>query len=699
MLGTEGLRWWRAAERPALGLLAVPAAVALPAAYYFALSVFDPAWELASESNAAGSQATWTWPWWAIALSVAPLAVPAALAYRTPALDWQSVAVRVWPFAALLVYLQPTGTFPYHSFQGLAIPLSILAVQGVLSVWPRPRPLLVAAALALLIVPGTVHKAEVAVNSVRAAGDPYFVFADEQRALDALEADPRPGGVLAPAYGGPHAAVQDRARGLRGCALVDARLGGASAGDPCAVRDWPSTRQGPGARTEERCALPLRGLQARTARSTCPASSPARGGTPLRLRDRVRAAPARRHRRRAEVRLALLFAGAALLSGITLLDGIQPNDEGLMLAAASRIAEGQVPYSDFWWFYPPGQPYLLAGLWELFGPSLLVWRLVRVLCDATVALLAYLLALRGGASPGLALASWLAAALAMAYPSGPHPFPFTLVLALTALLLFERRPLAAGALVGVATAWRIEFAAYLGLGIVLAYAVRGDGFVRHAGSFVGVAAAAGLLLYAPVVAAAGIGDSWDLLVRYPVEDFGEYQSLPFPLDYDGPLNTDSLGGFLSDSAENLLLFYLPLVLVLGLAGSLLALGLRFRRERWPQVAGAVFAIGMAHYLVTRPDVFHTAPLAVMVSVLAAWAIAESREPDPAAGARSPLRIAGACSWGAVGGRARVRHPRGSGPALARAAYRLCRAAPSGRRRRSGSRSRPNTTRERRSART
>jgi hypothetical protein len=31
---------------------------------------------------------------------------------------------------------------------------------------------------------------------------------------------------------------------------------------------------------------------------------------------------------------------------------------------------------------------------------------------------------------------------------------------------------------------------------------------------------------------------------------------------------------------------------------------------------------MAHYLVTRPDVFHTAPLAVMVAVLATWAVAE-----------------------------------------------------------------------------
>lgn len=340
------------------------------------------------------------------------------------------------------------------------------------------------------------------------------------------------------------------------------------------------------------------------------------------------------------MRLALLFAGAALLSGVTLLDGIQPNDEGLMLAAASRIAEGQVPYSDFWWFYPPGQPYLLAGLWDLFGPSLLVWRIVRVLCDATVAVLAYGLAVRGGASPRLALASWLAAALAMAYPSGPHPFPLTLALALGALLLFERRPLVAGALAGVAAAWRIEFAAYLALGILVAYGVRGQGFMRDAGRFLGAGAVVALVLYIPVVAAAGLGDSWDLLVRYPIEDFGEYQSLPFPFDYDGPLNTDSIGGFLSDSAENLLVFYLPLALMLGLAGSLVALGLRFRRERWARMASAVFAIGMAHYLVTRPDVFHTAPLTVMLAVLAAWAIADWRAREPRASReRSPLRVA------------------------------------------------------------
>jgi hypothetical protein len=201
IIASEALQYRRTRERPPLALLAVPAAALLPAAYYFVLSHSDESWRLAGESNAAGSQATWSWPWWAVALTVLPLAAPSVLAYRLPARSWQEIAVRVWPLAALVIYLAPVGTFPYHSFQGLAIPLSILAVQGFASHW-SPRPAVVVALLALMTLPGIAHKFSVAVNSIRAAGDPYFVFDGEQRALDSLAADPRPGGVLAPAYGG-----------------------------------------------------------------------------------------------------------------------------------------------------------------------------------------------------------------------------------------------------------------------------------------------------------------------------------------------------------------------------------------------------------------------------------------------------------------------------------------------------------------
>jgi hypothetical protein len=134
-----------------------------------------------------------------------------------------------------------------------------------------------------------------------------------------------------------------------------------------------------------------------------------------------------------------------------------------------------------------------------------------------------------------------------------------------------------------------------------------------------------------------------LLVDYPLNDFSDYQSLPFPFSYDGPLNTSGVGGFFSDSSEAILHFYLPLALVIGLLGSLVALAVGWSRERWWQAGVAVFSIGMGHYLLVRPDIFHTAPLAVMVGVLGAWALAgvwPKTQPGVAKSA-TPLRIAAA----------------------------------------------------------
>ena len=202
VVAVEAFQWWRARERPSLRVLVVPAAAALPAIYYFVLSKADESWKLASEANAAGGQPEWSWPWWAIVLTLLPLALPAALAYRLPAPSWQDLAVRVWPFAALVVYLQPGGTFPYHSFQGLVIPLGVLAVLGVASLRWRPSAALVVGAVALLTVLGFAHKVETAANNIHVGADPYFIFPDEHRGLDFLESDPRPGGVLAPLYSG-----------------------------------------------------------------------------------------------------------------------------------------------------------------------------------------------------------------------------------------------------------------------------------------------------------------------------------------------------------------------------------------------------------------------------------------------------------------------------------------------------------------
>lgn len=341
---------------------------------------------------------------------------------------------------------------------------------------------------------------------------------------------------------------------------------------------------------------------------------------------------------------ALLMLAGLAISSLTVRAGIQLNDEGLMLQAASRIANGEVPYSDFWWYYPPGQPYLLAGLWKVFGPSLIEWRAVRVLADASVALLAWQLA-RRYTNPKLALVVWAIAILAMTYPSGPHPFPIALAFALAALLSFEKRPLLAGILAGLCAAWRLEFAAYLALGVLLSYGLAPTALprLRSAARFALGSLLSAIVCFLPVVIAAGPRLCWQLLIEYPLNDFSAYQGLPLELIYNGPLNTGSLGGFFTDSLENMLLFYLPVVLLVGLGGSLVTLLIGRRgRSNYPLLALTVFSVGMAHYMIVRPDLFHTAPLAVCVAIVAAVAVSDGfRRSGASGGVQQGLKLIGA----------------------------------------------------------
>ena len=98
----------------------------------------------------------------------------------------------------------PVGTFPYHAFQGLTLPLVVL---GVLA-WRqhlrnRALPLWPALAVAfLLIVPGTAYRVDNIRKAVAVGRQPHFLTDGEHDALTALSRDKRPGGVLTPVYMG-----------------------------------------------------------------------------------------------------------------------------------------------------------------------------------------------------------------------------------------------------------------------------------------------------------------------------------------------------------------------------------------------------------------------------------------------------------------------------------------------------------------
>ena len=313
-----------------------------------------------------------------------------------------------------------------------------------------------------------------------------------------------------------------------------------------------------------------------------------------------------------------LFLGAALISGFSIRRGIDPFDEGLMLSTVDRLLRGQTPYVDFIWPYGPGQPYVLAGAAELFDRSLMWWRILRVACDAGVALLVFVM-LRGRVPLPLALVGWLCAACAMAQPVSANPFPLALLAGLGAFAVVTARPpgrrdwLWAGLLCAVAAAWRLDFGLYAAGATGLVILLRGDEGGREraarAARFAGTAVAGGLVLYAPFLIAAGPAEMYDQLVATAGRE-RDYWTLPFPLGYDGPFALWP-PGTAATRAKDVLGFYVPLLVMAGLVVAVVAAV----RERSAWLAGAAALTGgAAVYMFSRADEFHTTPGVVALAL-------------------------------------------------------------------------------------
>ncbi len=301
-----------------------------------------------------------------------------------------------------------------------------------------------------------------------------------------------------------------------------------------------------------------------------------------------------------------LFLLAAALAASTLRRGISPHDEGLMLMWGRRLADGQWPYRDFWSNYPPGQTLVTAALIKLFGPSLLVWRIVRALVGAAASILAFRL-VRRGAGTSLALGAWAAVAGAMAWPLTPGPNALAITLAFGAVLAARRHPAAAGALAGAAFLMRFE------VGIAAALAAMLAGGTRRAARRVALAAGAvAVACLLPFVIVAG-DDMADQTIGF-IGVAGQ-QRLPFPLDPSG----------LGADPNKLLELWFPLILV---AGSALWLGWGLLRRPGPPgwAMAPLIAVGVA-YLLSRTDEFHLVPLSAALAVGLALAAGAERDHD------------------------------------------------------------------------
>jgi hypothetical protein len=206
VVGAELCRWrelllaqarWR---RLALPLLTV-ALTGLPLIYYLLLGHLDLSWNLARDASKHA------FSFWSIVLGAAPLGIFAVLGYRGRSDDFFELALRVWAPAAVAIYVvSATGlsATPLHAFNGISLPLAVLAIKGVKRTGLRrlPRGRLVSTVAILLgTVPANAYALVVAHTFTDPTpGNANFITRDERDALTYLDRDPDPGGVLTQFY-------------------------------------------------------------------------------------------------------------------------------------------------------------------------------------------------------------------------------------------------------------------------------------------------------------------------------------------------------------------------------------------------------------------------------------------------------------------------------------------------------------------
>ena len=284
-------------------------------------------------------------------------------------------------------------------------------------------------------------------------------------------------------------------------------------------------------------------------------------------------------------------------------------DEGIVLAGADRVLQGDVPYRDFWSMYPPGQFYTLAFLFKLFGTSVLVERIYDLAIRSLLALCGFLVTRKLGLSTGAAVAGW---AMALVWTASTwfaaYPVYVALALIWMSLLLYlhylenkqARWLFCSGLVMALGAAFRHDLggmaALVLLVALVLEKAIGTEGRWRSLGAYLGGALSAGLPVVIYLIAAVGVGPLVDQLIVTPADVMPRYRWLPYP----------------AFSFDALAFYLFPLTLGLGLGLSLVLIVRKKERDRFTYGLFVLSLTGLLflNQVRVRSDEIHLFPAAM-----------------------------------------------------------------------------------------
>ena len=349
----------------------------------------------------------------------------------------------------------------------------------------------------------------------------------------------------------------------------------------------------------------------------------------------------------AETILTAVVVGLYLFPGCN--DGYSIYDEGIAVYGAERVFHGQVPYRDFWTMYAPGQYYLLAFLFKLFGPSLMVERICSTVIATLVCTMTYAILRQSAGRAPAAMCTVLAAVWLGGLKFFGSPMPTALLLSLASTYGIVRylddrkcRWLAVcGLLVGAATLFRHDIGIYTLIAetSLITLAALGIGVKRRSnyrplslrstlpfaalfGGFMLVVFPTALYFLIRVPFSELVAD----LITFPSAVYPHVRSLPFPLLWEEGGGNRSVAAAVRAALSPTnpsLPYYVPIVVyVVGLIYVVQTVRANFQRP-WPKrltVTLFFLVLGGLFFLqaIVRCDIHHFLPTflpAIIVSGL------------------------------------------------------------------------------------
>ncbi|MEM3000939.1 MAG: hypothetical protein QXP41_01930 [Candidatus Nitrosocaldus sp.] len=282
-------------------------------------------------------------------------------------------------------------------------------------------------------------------------------------------------------------------------------------------------------------------------------------------------------------------------------------DEGIILVGAERILKGEIPHRDFFSLYFPGQIYTLAGIFRLFGTSILTERIYDIIIKASLSFTIFLIT-RFLSSNLMALIGWAMSLLWITISSFPgyavYPSLLFAYLGIYFILVYIKQGglsfvILSAIIIVLATLFRQDIGGFAGISITILLILKKlndkeKGWLPLVYYIVGgITGILTIVLYFYLNSA--IKPMFNDLIVYPLTEFTKYRNLPYP----------------PPSLSSLPFYTFPATLFSGLLVSVFFM----KRKIQPIITYGIFLISLFGILCLnqvriRSDLIHLLPIAL-----------------------------------------------------------------------------------------